>query len=115
MATAQTFAIWLEEQLKEQGISQSELARRAGVTRGAINNILQGERGPGVDLSNGIAKALGLPEEMVLRVAGLLPPNKDTRSDEIKKIVHELEELPKEDQEEFLSYVRWLKNRRKKK
>jgi transcriptional regulator with XRE-family HTH domain len=115
MATTQTFANWLEEQLKEQNISQSELARRAGVTRGAINNILQGQKGPGVDLSNGIARALDLPEEIVLRVAGLLPPDKDKGSEEIKKIVHELQDLPKEEQEEFLSYVRWLKNRRKKK
>ena len=108
-----SFASWLEEQLKEQGISQAELARRAGVTRGAINNILQGERGPGIDLAKGIAKALSIPPEQVMRAAGLLPEQKKV-SREIEQIVHEVQDLSKEEQQEFLAYVRFLKNRRKK-
>lgn len=108
-----SFAGWLEAQLREQGISQAELARRAGVTRGAINNILQGERGPGVDLAKGIAKALSLPPEQVMRVAGLLPEDKKI-SKEIEQIVHEVEGLSPEEQREFLSYIRWRKNSRRK-
>lgn len=70
-----TFPEWLEHQLKEQGISQAELARRAGVTRGAINGILQGARGPGVELCQGIARALNIPVQDVYEAAGLLPPD----------------------------------------
>jgi transcriptional regulator with XRE-family HTH domain len=114
MAYTQDFPTWLEERLKEQGITQSELARRAGVTRGAINGILQGVRGPGVELSKGIAKALSLPPEQVLRAAGLLPPEAKI-NEQMEKIIHELDGLSRDEQEEFLAYVRWLKNRRKKK
>lgn len=40
-----TFSNWLTAVLIQKGISQSELARQAGVTRGAINGILTGARG----------------------------------------------------------------------
>ena len=77
------FSEWLTTVLFQKGISQSELARQAGVTRGAINGVLTGARGPGVDLCNGIARALKIPPEEVLRAAGLLPPEpkKDNRFD----------------------------------
>lgn len=70
----ENFSEWLKKQLKKSGMSQSELARAAGVTRAAINGIVTGARGPGTDLCNGIAKALKLPPEEVHRAAGLLPP-----------------------------------------
>lgn len=57
MAYTLQFSKWLENILQEKGISQSELARRSGVTRAVINGILTGARGPGVDLCNGIARA----------------------------------------------------------
>ena len=114
MAYTSDFAIWLEEQLKEQGISQAELARRADVTRGAINGILTGARGPGVDLAKGIAKALKLPPEQVLRAAGLLPPAVNI-DEELEQIVHEAEKLSKQDQLEVLAFIRMKNNLRKKK
>jgi transcriptional regulator with XRE-family HTH domain len=109
-----SFASWLEEQLKEQGISQAELARRAGVTRGAINGVLQEARGPGVELSKGIAKALRLPEQQVMRAAGLLAPAPET-DEELEQIIHEAEQLNKEDHAEVLAYIRMKNNLRKKK
>lgn len=109
-----SFATWLESVLKQEGISQSELARRAGVTRGAINGILTGARGPGVELSKGIAKALKIPPEQVLRAAGLLPPAVNI-NEQIEQIIHEAEKLPSEDQLEVLAFIRMKNNLRKKK
>ena len=74
MADKINFPEWLKKQLERTGMSQSELARAAGVTRAAINGIITGARGPGTDLCNGIAKALRIPPEVVYRAAGLLPP-----------------------------------------
>jgi len=54
MAYTLEFSKWLSDVLIEHGISQSELARQAGVTRAAINGILTGARGPG-DVKNIIA------------------------------------------------------------
>jgi transcriptional regulator with XRE-family HTH domain len=93
MADKTDFAEWLEHQLDEQEISQAELARRAGVTRAAINGILTGARGPGVDLCNGIARALKLPPEAVYRAAGI--PLSDTKEDPwVKEMDHKFKLLP---------------------
>jgi transcriptional regulator with XRE-family HTH domain len=113
MVYAPSFAEWLENVMVQQGLSQSELARRSGVTRSAINGVLKGTRGPGVDLANGIAKALKLPPEEVYRAAGLLPPAIDV-DEEIERIIHEVEKLPPQDREEVLAFIRMKKNLRKK-
>lgn len=93
MAYTPKFTDWLQSALDERGISQSELARRAGVTRSAINGIIMGTRGPGIELCTGIAHALKLPPEEVLRVAGLLenePSEDDSLYYRIKNLYHTL-------------------------
>ncbi len=86
------FPQWLENSLKEKEMSQSELARQAGVTRAAINGILSGARGPGTDLCLGIARAFNLPPETVYRKAGLLPPvpKEIEKKNELSYIVSQL-------------------------
>ena len=111
------FSDWLEQELNERGLSQSELARRAGVTRAAINGVLSGARGPGVDLVKGIAKAFNIPAEEVFRHADILPPTV-TKNALIERILLEIEDLPKEEKENVLEYVkmvRGLRNKRSKK
>ena len=60
-----------------------------------------------------IANALELPPESIFRKAGLLPPNPDV-DEEIEQILHEVEKLPKSDQEEVLAFIRMKRNLRKK-
>src|SRR5690606_5343811 len=67
------FVSWLKGEMKARGWSQAELARRAGVTRGAIGNVLRGDRGPGRDLLIAIAGALNYPSETVFRQAQFFP------------------------------------------
>jgi transcriptional regulator with XRE-family HTH domain len=76
-----SFGEWLAEMLKKHEINQSELARKAGVTRGAINGVLSGARGPGPELCTAIARAFGIQPEEVFRQAGFLPPKSE--ADEI--------------------------------
>ena len=82
MAYTSNFSGWLTTELEERNMSQSELARQAGVTRAAINGVLTGSRNPGNDLCIGIADAFGLPPETVYRKAGLLPPTTEAEEDE---------------------------------
>lgn len=103
-----TFSAWLETKLIELAISQAELARRAGVTRGAIGNIIRGERGPGVDLAKGIAHALKLPEDEVMIAAGLLSPkpNEDKAQKELDTLYRTLREgANKERAVDFLRHL----------
>lgn len=69
-----TFTDWLSLELEKRSWSQSELARQAGVTRGAMSHIFSHTRQPGVGLLKGIARALHLPPEEVFRMAGILEP-----------------------------------------
>lgn len=108
MAYKLDFSEWLESVMREQGVSQSELARMSGVTRSAINGILRGARGPGVDLCNGIARALKIPPEEVLRAAGLLPTEQpqDENLYKIEHLYHTLKD--KSNRERALQFLQFL-------
>ena len=55
----------------EKGWSQSELARRSGVKQGVLSYIESGRTlHPRIDTLALIAKALGVPVEMLIRKAG---------------------------------------------
>ncbi len=69
----QTFNEWVLAQIEARDWSVRELARRAGVSHGAINNVLNDLRNPGPDLCQALARALHVPAEEVFRRAGLLP------------------------------------------
>lgn len=65
---------WLERQLELRAWSSSELARRAGISQSSVSNVLTGKQVPGLEFCKGVAKALGMPAEELLRMAGHLPP-----------------------------------------
>lgn len=81
----ENFGDWLLEQLRRRNISQSELARISGVSKGTVSNLINGTKGAGQDSITAIARALRLPPEEVFRRAGILPPvpNKDLQDAEI--------------------------------
>lgn len=108
-----TFSPWILEQLESRDWSQADLARRAGLSRTAISDVISGNANAGYALCMAVARALELPPENVLRKAELLPPNPDV-DEEIEKILHEVEKLPKSDQEEVLAFIRMKRNLRKK-
>lgn len=72
------FQEWLQEQLNLRNWSASDLATRAGVGPSTITRILTGERGAGADVCTKIALALGVEEDEVFRIAGLLPRKKES-------------------------------------
>lgn len=111
--TMSKFSDWLEQELKDRELSQSELSRRAGVTRAAINGVLSGARGPGVDLIKGIAKAFNIPAEEVFRHADILPPT-ITKNELVERILLEMEDLPKDEKENVLEYIKMMRRLREK-
>jgi transcriptional regulator with XRE-family HTH domain len=64
---------WLRQEAEERGWSFREMARRGGLSSGAISNVMTGNAPAGWDLCVGIARALEIPPEGVFRKAGLLP------------------------------------------
>lgn len=65
------FADWLAGTLASRGISQAELARRAGISRATINGILSGRRKPGRRVLCALADGLPIDLHELLLVAGL--------------------------------------------
>lgn len=76
------FDAWLIRELNERGWSNSELARRAGVVPSTVSMILSGQKRPGLEFCVGVARALRMPPEVVLRRAGLLPSLPDPVEEE---------------------------------
>ncbi|MBI5945351.1 MAG: helix-turn-helix transcriptional regulator [Chloroflexi bacterium] len=66
------FSSWLLKKLEEQKMTQSELARKSKISTGQISRILSGTRGAEGKTLSAIAKALGIPTDVVFREAGLM-------------------------------------------
>ena len=108
-----TFPHWILEQMESREWSQAELARRSGLSRTAISDVISGKTGPGYHLCVSIGTALELPPENIMRVAGLLPPYPDIDED-IKQILDSVAKLPKSDQKDVLAFIRMKRRLREK-
>lgn len=78
----------IKQILEESGLSQAELARRAGLPRSVVNAYLKGSREPGVDALVRLAAAGGLELKLVRR----RPPVDPDRASKILVQVLELAE-----------------------
>ena len=108
MFTMENFGNWLLNAMKEAGItSQSELARRAGLSKGTISNLINGTKGVGNDSLSSIARALHLPPELVYEKASVFPPKSDLSA--IKRAAIHAIESATEDDVEFIN--EWLTKR----
>lgn len=67
------FIRWLDDELRKRGWSQSEAARRGGISASMINAIVNRQTNPGLDFCRGLARAFNMPLEDVFRRAGILP------------------------------------------
>lgn len=66
-------AALIEEIQQKSGLSQAELARRAGLPRSVVNVYLRGKREPGADVLARLAAAGGLELELAPRKAPVDP------------------------------------------
>jgi transcriptional regulator with XRE-family HTH domain len=103
MMINQEFINWLWSEINNRKWGQIDLAKASGLSRGAVGNVLRGERSPGKIFLIKIAKGLGYPPEFVYRKAGLFP--QDPKSDEnaiLEQWKYYLFQLPQQDRDELL-------------
>lgn len=82
------WADWLATEREKQGLSQSDLARAAGINRQIINDYESHKRpNPQVEQLTKISIALGYPPEYLPRMAGKLPPAPAT-DETLERIAH---------------------------
>ena len=75
------------------------------MTSGQVSRIISGERKAGPTACVVIARALGLPPEEVFRIAGLLPPLRET-AEGTKELVDLFENMDEADRQHLLLVAR---------
>jgi len=89
-----TFFIWIDTEVKANGWTYAELARRAKKSPGSISNTMNGHNVVTWDFCAAIAMAFGLPPETVFKEAGLLPKTKESTT--LEHLVDVAEKLDEE-------------------
>lgn len=106
---------WIIEEREKREWSQSDLARRVGVTRQTINDYESRRRtNPDEKILVKISQTFGYPPEYLSRLAGQLPPALQM-SEDMEQIMREVEKLSRDDQLEVLAFIRMKANLRRKK
>ena len=88
----ENFGTWLLKKLKEKKITQSDLAKRSGLSEGTISNIISGSRGTGVESVEALAHGLRIPPEEVF-LAAIGRPMKP-RDEWVNEMAHKIDSLP---------------------
>ena len=107
------FSTWLLNELQQRDWSQADLARKSGLSRAAVSNIISNNRNPSPASCAAIAKAFKIQVETVLRQAGHLPPLYDDPPD-LSEWIHLYRVAEKQDREYLLEIARALANRKRK-
>lgn len=108
MVSMEKLTVWILGELEQRDWKPADLARRAGMSTGALSNIMSGNRRPGPDACVAIARALSVPPEKVFRIAGLLPLLPGPEDDKsIGEIVELIKRLPPSQRKEVLDYALW--------
>jgi len=99
------FSEWLFNELRKRDMSQADLARASGITRGGVSNLLNQVRRPDPGTCTAIAKAFNLPPETVFRAAGLLPSAPPDQPPTLLQWINLYLEADDDTREDLLNYA----------
>jgi len=102
---------FLLSELEIRDWSQADLARKSGLSRTAISDVISGRRRPGVELCSALAIALGLPPETLFRESGLLPDLPSQRAVFEEILTHRLSTLDDTQLREVLLYIEFIQSK----
>ncbi len=107
-----TFGTWLKRQLmRQEGMNQSDLARKVGTSPGLVSDWLRDVRIPSPESCDKIADALGLDIDEVLVRAGHRPPLVHDDNPLLRELSAVVRQLPPHEREEVLAYARYRRER----
>ena len=87
---------WLNRQLRSRGVAGTRASVDAGLSRGAISSILNGNN-PGLEVCKGLADYFGVSSQYVLELAGHIPPVSPCEADpEVRRRGEQLQALWRE-------------------
>lgn len=113
---SEALKFWLVQALDRRGWSHRELARQSGISQTQISAVIAGERKANADFCIKAALALDESPDYALRLAGILPPAAPAESSDdsiLQELVELARNLPPEDRQQILDYVRFIYQKRK--
>jgi len=103
------FPEWLFEQIKNNGWSMRELARRSNLAHTSVARVISGEIAPTWDFCASIARPLKMSPISIFRLAGLMPSIEEGMEgisfDELRGI---MERLTPKQRRDVLRYAEFL-------
>lgn len=101
------FINWLNEEIKDRGWVNSELARRAEISTSLLSLVLLGKHPPSWEFCAAVADALLKPREYVLRKAGYLSPLPVPEGDPLlQEVIDVTKQFDSEGRRDILEYAR---------
>lgn len=101
---------WILSELDKRDWSQSELARRSGLTRTTISKIISEQSSIGIESMTGLAKAFRLPVTEVLQQAGLIPKIPEATAKE-EQLLHMFRHMDDQDKKTIMNMAEFLSNK----
>ncbi len=95
----------IREGMERLGINQAELARRAGITRSALTQILSGDRIPSTPVLLPIAGVLGVSMDFLLGKSNASEIEDLLQNDAIRELVKGFLSLTASDQQRVLQMI----------
>jgi transcriptional regulator with XRE-family HTH domain len=114
MLNSDAVGVKIKAERDKAGWTQTELAKRAGITPSALSQIESGERFPSTMVLAKLARALSVSIDY------LLGEKKDdefrsiSHNEKMKSLFSGFKELSANDKESILKQIDWLNSRRKK-
>jgi transcriptional regulator with XRE-family HTH domain len=71
---ADELSTWILQELDDRDWSMRKLARRIGVSASSVSDLINGKMGASVEMCKRLAHAFNVPQESVMRRAGILAP-----------------------------------------
>lgn len=101
------FSVWLLQEMESRGWNQAELHRKSGLSRTVISDVLSNKVSPGYEFCIAVGKALHVPGDHIMRIAGLLPPLPE-RTQQIEQLIYLFERLNEKDRQTVLDMMQFL-------
>ena len=110
MDKTQEFLTWLETEIQQRSWSYRELSRRANLSPTIVSKVMTQASLPGLQFCIGIAQALNISPEFVLRKAGHLPALPDIQA-EAEELLHHFQAMTPDNRHRLTAIARTLNNR----
>ncbi len=112
MESTVEFSDWLLEELNKREWNQADLVRKSKLKSSTLSRLITGQRNPGKKTAKAIALALGYPPEYIFRLAGILPPERETDPTE-EELIYLYGTLTESERQEALDWLRYKSEKKK--